>query len=843
MTGQRDESGAGPEVDRQPLDVFFEPGSVAVIGASDKPGSVGRRILWNLISSPFGGTVYAVNPKRRNVLGLRAYPRVTDLPEPIDLAMVLTPAATVPGVIEECVAAGVKGAIIISAGFRETGEKGRELEDEIRRLILTSSMRVIGPNSLGVMNPVGGLNAAYAGGVARKGSVGFISQSGALCAAILDWSFQVNVGFSAFVSFGSMVDVGWAELMFHLGNDPNTKSIVIYLQSLGEARSFLSAAREVALTKPVIVLKASQTKAAAAAAEASAYYAGYDTCSDDVLSAALRRSGVLRVDDVESLFALADVLGKQPRPEGRRLTIVSNAAGPGMLATDALVTGGGELAKLSDETLDRLNALLPEYWNHCNPIDIVADADPERYARVVDIVSKDENSDGLLVVLTPQVMTDPTGTAKAIAELDDYGGKPILASWMGGNDVAEGEAILNAHNIPVYPYPDMAARVFDAMWRYSYNLRALYETPELQPDQDHHAPDRREAERIIDAARASGRTTLDEDEARAFLAAYGIPLDPPRSVGALEITISSDIDPLFGPFLTFGPGGAIGKLVGQRGVGLPPLNSTLARRLMEQTRLYDALHDSSPRCDASLSELDHLLMRFSYLVAEQRGIRTMALDPVLIAEDAVTVAGAQITLHDPATNFALLPDLAIRPYPSEYTTTCVLKDGREVTLRPIRPEDESLMVRFHETLSKDTVYFRFLRLLAFDQRVRHERLSRMCFLDYDRAMAIIALRHAAGGEEQQVLGVSRMVKVHGTRDADFAIVISDDVHGLGLGHALLSRLVDVARAEGLRRLTGIVLPDNRPMLRLCSMIGFHLDYSGRDEVVATYDLTKPPPTT
>ena len=841
MSGRDDETSARPEVDRQPLDAFFEPGSVAVIGASDKPGTVGRRILWNLISNPFGGTVYPVNPNRRNVLGLRAYAHVADLPEPVDLAMVLTPAATVPGVLEECIAAGVKGAIVISAGFRETGAAGCALEEEVRRLILTSSMRVIGPNSLGIMNPVGGLNAAFAGGMAREGSVGFISQSGAMCAAILDWSFQVNVGFSAFVSFGSMVDVGWAELMFHLGNDANTKSIVIYLQSLGEARSFLSAAREVALTKPVIVLKAGQTKAAAAAAESSAYYAGYDTCSDDVLSAALRRSGVLQADDVESLFALAEVLGKQPRPEGRRLTIVSNAAGPGMLATDALINNGGELAQLSDDTLDKLNALLPEYWSHCNPIDIVADADPERYARVVDIVSKDENSDGLLVVLTPQVMTDPTGTGKAIAELQDYGGKPILASWMGGNDVAEGEAILNEHNIPVYAYPDMAARVFDAMWRYSYSLRALYETPEFRPDRDHHAPDRPQADRIIGEARDAGRTVLDESETRAFLAAYGIPLRPRAPGDALEVLIGSDIDPLFGPFLTFGTGGVIGELVGQRGVGLPPLNSTLARRMMEQTRLYGALHDRAPRYDAALSELEHLLVRFSYLVAEQRGIRTMTLDPIVVGEDTLTLCGARITLHDSATDFDLIPDLAIRPYPSEYVTTGVLKDGSEVTLRPIRPEDESLMVRFHETLSKDTVYFRFLRLLAFDQRVQHERLSRMCFLDYDRAMAIIALPPAADRGEEQVLGVSRLVKVHGTRDADFAIVISDDAQGRGLGRALLSRLVDVARAEGLRRLTGIVSPENRPMLGLCSTIGFDLDYSGRDEVVAVYDLTQPPP--
>jgi len=895
-----------PKAERHSLDAFFAPRAVAVIGASDKPHSVGRSVLWNLISSPFGGTVYAINPRRVNVLGIQAYKSIGALPEMVDLAMVLTPAATVPGIIQECIDAGVKGAIIISAGFRETGEAGRELEDQIRQEIQPEKIRVIGPNSLGLMNPVSGLNAAFASRIARKGTVGFISQSGALGAAILDWSLRVKVGFSAFVSFGSMVDVSWADLLFYLREDPNTKSIVLYMQSVGDARSFLSAAREVALTKPIILLKAGQTERAARVAERTPYYSAADACSDEVLAAAFRRSGILRVDDIESLFSLADVLGKQPRPKGPRLTIVSNAAGPGILATDALVSGGGQLADLSETTMSSLNQMLPGYWNRANPIDILADASPERYAQAVEIAAQDENTDGLLVVLTPQVMTDATRTAERLAALENYRGKPVLASWMGGADVAAGASILNSCNMPVFPYPDKAAQVFNAMWRYSYNLRGLYETPE--PDTEKGRRDRAAARRIIESALAGRQTRLSECASKKLLAASGLPVvetrvayseegavgiaesigypvvltwDSPQlprergrgsvhlnlaneaavrrayralqagapadeapgapkcvivramvETGAYRIVLRSSIDPQFGPYLLFRPGGALGEVYRDRALGLPPLNSTLARRMLEQTRLHAALRGGGGLEPVDLGELEQYLVRFSHLVAEERWIRAIEINPLMATANQIITVDVRVTLHDPDTQVERLPQPAIRPYPREYVTYCTMKNGETVTLRPIRPEDESLMVRFHETLSKDTVYNRFLRLLALDQRVKHERLSRLCFIDYDRAMAIIAVHQVPETAEERILAVTRMVKLHGTSDADFAIIVSDAYHGLGLGTALLQHLARVARDEKVRRLLGVVLPDNRPMLRLCSRIGFTLHKPVGDDVIA-----------
>ncbi|WP_243664138.1 acetate--CoA ligase family protein [Rhodothermus marinus] len=360
------------------LDAIFRPRSVAVIGASERPGSVGRTLLWNLISNPFGGTVYPVNPKRTNVLGIRAYPSVKDIPEPVDLAVIATPAPTVPGVVQECVEAGVKGAVIISAGFKEIGEEGRRLEEQILAIARKGGMRIIGPNCLGVMRPVTGLNATFASTMARPGTVGFISQSGALLTSILDWSLEENVGFSAFISIGSMLDVGWGDLIYYLGSDPYTKSIILYMESIGDARSFLSAAREVALQKPIIVIKAGRTEEAARAALS---HTGSLAGSDEVLSAAFRRTGVLRVDSIADLFYMAEVLAKQPRPEGPRLTILTNAGGAGVLATDALVQGGGQLAELSEETKKKLDEFLPPQWSHGNPVDILGDADPERYAK------------------------------------------------------------------------------------------------------------------------------------------------------------------------------------------------------------------------------------------------------------------------------------------------------------------------------------------------------------------------------------------------------------------------------------------------------------------------------
>jgi acetyltransferase len=471
---------------RYPLDVFFHPQTIAVIGATERPGSVGRTLLSNLIATPFGGTVFPINPKRPSVLGIKAYPTIHDVPDRVDLAVVITPAPTVPGVIRECAQAGVKGAIVISAGFKEIGAEGMALEQEI--LANAGQMRIIGPNCLGVMNPVTGLNATFASTIARPGSVGFISQSGALCTSILDWSFQENIGFSAFISIGSMLDVSWGDLIYYLGDDPHTKSIVIYMESIGDARSFLSAAREVALTKPIIVLKAGRTPAAA---QASTSHTGALAGSDEVLNAAFRRCGVLRVDNISDLFDMAEVLSKQPKlPQGNRLIILTNAGGPGVIATDAFIEGGGTLAAIAPETKAKLDPILPKHWSHGNPVDILGDADAQRYAQALEVVAHDPNGDAILVILTPQAMSQPTETAEQLIACAKNYPKPILASWMGGESVAPAMHALNDAGIPTFSYPDTAAHIFNYMCHYSSNLRALYETPQLPPDSDEFTPNR-----------------------------------------------------------------------------------------------------------------------------------------------------------------------------------------------------------------------------------------------------------------------------------------------------------------------------------------------------------------
>ncbi|MDB9358200.1 acetate--CoA ligase family protein, partial [Nodularia spumigena CS-587/03] len=505
-----------------PLDAIFAPKSVAVIGASERANSVGRTLLWNLISNPFGGTVFPVNPQRHSTLGIKAYPTIFDVPEAVDLAVIATPAPTVPSIITQCVDAGVKSAIILSAGFKETGAEGITLEQQILEQAHRGKMRIIGPNCLGVMSPRTGLNATFASAMARPGNVGFISQSGALCTAILDWSFSENVGFSAFVSLGSMLDVGWGDLINYLGDEPHTTSIVIYMESIGDGRAFMSAAREVALTKPIIVIKAGRTEAAA---KAAASHTGALAGSDQVLDAAFRRCGVLRVNSISDLFDMAELLAKQPRPQGPRLTILTNAGGPGVLATDALIATGGEVAEISEQTTASLNQILPAHWSHGNPIDILGDADPHRYTQALEIAAKDPNSDGLLVILTPQAMTDPTQTAEQLKPYAQMVGKPILASWMGGADVAAGEMILNKNHIPTYPYPDTAARMFSYMWQSTYNLRGIYESPVISAlDSSSGIPDRNCVEKIIKSARQAQRTMLTEFESKQILAAYGVPV-------------------------------------------------------------------------------------------------------------------------------------------------------------------------------------------------------------------------------------------------------------------------------------------------------------------------------
>ncbi|MGA7944839.1 MAG: bifunctional acetate--CoA ligase family protein/GNAT family N-acetyltransferase [Candidatus Sulfotelmatobacter sp.] len=877
------------------LDAMFSPASVAVIGATSRAGTVGRTVLENLLRDTFRGKVFAVNAKHEEVLGRKAYKSIRDVPQPVDLAVIATPAATVTQIIAECVEARARSAVVISAGFKERGEEGAALEQQIKEQLQRSSLRLIGPNCLGIMNPSIGLNATFAKDPPLAGNVAFLSQSGALLSAILDWSHREQVGFSTVVSTGSMLDVGWGDLIYYFGDDPHTKSILLYMESVGDARSFLSAAREVALTKPIIVIKAGCSEAASRAA---ASHTGALTGSDEVLDAAFRRSGVLRVHNIADLFYMAEVLGRQPRPKGPRLTILTNAGGPGVLATDSLVANGGELAELSPESLHRLNEFLPAHWSHNNPIDVLGDADPERYAHALEIASQDPNSDGLLVILAPQGMTDPLHIAERLKPYAKEYGKPVLASWMGGNSIAEGEAALNSAGIPTFLFPDTAARAFTYMWRYTYNLRGLYETPALTENSELDDASRKQVEQIINNARNRGRVLLTELESKQLLSLYGIPtvetrvastedeaakiasdlgfpvvlkvfsetithktdvggvklnlqgeaavrsayraiessaaekagldqfsgvtVQPMVKLDGYELILGSSVDQQFGPVVLFGSGGQLVEVYRDRALALPPLNTTLAQRMMEQTKIFTALKGVRGRKPVDMPALEHLLVRFSQLVLEQRCIAEIDINPLLASPERLLALDARIVLHAPAVTLDDLPKPAIRPYPLQYVAPWTMRDGNQVTIRPIRPEDEPLMVKLHETLSDRSVYLRYFCSLSLSRRVAHERLLKICFGDYDREMALVAERIDPVTQERRIIGVGRLSKLHGKNEAEVAVLVSDQYQKLGLGNELLRRVVEVARDEKLSQVSAEMLTDNLAMQIIMKRLGFRV---------------------
>ena len=893
-----------------PLDEMFAPRSVAVIGASEREGSIGLTVFSNLLRGPFNGPVFPVNPLYYQVLGETCYHKVVDLPQVVDLAVVATPSEAVPRVVRECGEAGIKFCVILSAGFKEIGEQGAELEQQVLAEAKKGRVRLVGPNCVGIMNPYQGLNATFASRMALKGNVGFASQSGALFTAILDWSIRENVGFSSFVSTGSMVDVDWGDLIYYFGDDPRTKSILIYMETIGDARSFMSAAREVSLTKPIIVIKPGRTEAGARAAAA---HTGAETGDDAAIDAAFRRCGALRVDTIADLFNLAEVLAKQPRPIGPRLMIVTNGGGPGVSAADALLAAGGQLAPLSPSLLKALDEILPFHWSRANPIDILGDAGPERYQEVVSLVAKDSDSDGLLAILTPQAMTKPKETAEVLKTIYDRPagypyGKPVLASWMGGEDIGAGIEVLNQANIPTFSYPDTAARLFTYMWRYQKRLQSLYETPHLPIGADESSLKRFLVGELIADVRNAGRILLTDHESRRILEAYGIPtvdtalattetqalsraeefgypvivrrystdgaqqsideveqvrVDNPEQLHAAcealrllvdegagtvfegvmiqpvldtasdyELQVGSRPDSQLGPVLSFGLGGVVGEAIEDVALGIPPLNTTLARRMMEPTMVYQGMV-AVGRYD--LEALEDLLVRFSQLVVEQRWIRTMTINPLQMTDAGPMVVEAHIELYGLETTEAMLPPLAIRPYPMQYVKTFENRNGVEFTIRPIRPEDEPFMVEFHAKLSEESVYLRFFRAFDLDERVAHERLTRLCFVDYDRTIALVIEWMNPETNEPEIVAAGRLTRMPDPLEAEFALLVRDDFQGQGLGTVLLTRLLQFGRDEGIERVVAYMLATNTGMINICKKLGFRFERE-EDLLKAIIDL-------
>lgn len=892
----------------QPLNALFQPTTVAVVGAKDDLGSVGRTIMANLLAGKIATRIYPVNPKRDEVLGVKAYPNIGSLPEEIDLVIIVTPAKTVPSIVAECVANKVKSAIIISAGFKESGQEGLLMEQEIVKLARVGNMPIVGPNCLGIMNPISGLNATFARGMAHPGNIAFISQSGAMCTAVLDWSLRENIGFSSFVSIGSMADVNWGDLIHYFGDDPHTRSILMYMESVGDPRSFLSAAREIALEKPIIVIKGGRSPDAA---HAAASHTGSLAGSDEVFNAALLRAGVLRVDTIAELFDMASLLARQPLPKGPNLAIITNAGGPSVLATDATVLNGAKIAPLSDNTLEELNKILPPAWSHSNPVDILGDAGADRFGASIKIVSCDPNVDGLLVVLSPQDVTDPVATAECMRSFANLGEKPIIASWMGGDTVLKGIQILSQAKIPSFEYPDDAAWSFAKMWNYHENLQSLYETPSLRDDtltSYAQVPASWNVQKIIENARKEKRTLLDEFESKELLKSYHIPvvetliaesaeeavvnakklhypvvvklysktITHKSDVGGVKLNLNSDkevkdafqeikqsvaeksdssgfdgvtvqrmvkldgyelilgssTDEQFGPVLLFGTGGQLVEVYKDRALALPPLNSTLALRLMKKTKIYDALLGVRGREACDLTTLEQLLVHFSQLIVENPRIKELDINPLLVSSKEIIALDARVVLHEPELTDEELPSSAIRPYPLQYIHSIELKNGQTVTLRPIRAEDEPMVVDFHQELSEDSVRQRYFHFLTLDERTAHERLSRICFNDYDQELALVAEVH-----EKKIVGIGRLSRIPGTKEAKMTMTIIDTYHGKGLGTELLKQLINIANSEQITAIRAEVLSENEGMLHICKKSGFTL--TPNSEGILTYCEWKP----
>ncbi|MBL9116685.1 MAG: acetate--CoA ligase family protein [Verrucomicrobiaceae bacterium] len=676
------------------LSAFFTPASIALVGATEREGSVGRALTENLQAFP--GQFYPINPKRSEVCGIRAWPDLQSVPEDIDLVVIAVPAEKVRSVIRESSKRGAKAAIIITAGFKETGPKGRELEEAVMAEARGCGIRVIGPNCLGLMAPHLGLNATFATAMARPGRIALLSQSGALCTALLDWSFKQQVGFSGFVSTGSMADVGWGDLIRYFGDDPQTHSILIYMESVGDAASFMRAAQAVATRKPIIVIKTGRSEAAARAA---ASHTGAMTGSDAVLDAAFDRCGVLRVDTIQELFDMADVLAKQPLPSGPRLAIVTNAGGPGTLAVDALVHHGASLAELSPETIHALDACLPSHWSHGNPVDVLGDADPERFRQATKIVLSDPNIDGVLTILTPQAMTKPLEVAQALVGPTD---KPVLASWMGSAAVETARDALIQAGIPCFDYPDEATRVFALMWERQKRLRTLihHPTPEGQlvtclidkgtarvlteaeaksvlvaagiPTVEVHQAQTRE-EAVSMAVKIGfpvvlklqsptithksdvGGVRLNLESAEAVMAAWdairgavsetdfdGVTVQRMVLDKGVELICGFSRDPQFGPVLLFGSGGIDAEVQQDTVLLLPPLNAELVRQRIQQTRVFKILQGLRGRPSCDIEAVIDALLKIASVATQNPQFIEMDINPLIATPRGVLALDARI---------------------------------------------------------------------------------------------------------------------------------------------------------------------------------------------------------
>lgn len=882
------------------LDKLFDPRSIAVIGASNKKGSVGYILLRNLIGAEYDGIVYPVNVSAQSVQGIQAYASISQVPRKIDLAVIAVPAQAVPETMRECGEADVASAVIVSSGFKEIGAAGKKLEEKVCAIAESYGVRIVGPNCLGYIRPGMNLHVAFAQVIPPAGRVAFFSQSGALGTAILDWAVANQVGFSAFVSVGSMADVNFADLIDYFGADPHTSSIILYIESITDARRFMSAARHFARSKPIIVVKSGRSaRSALAAASHTGAIAGDDT----LYSAVFRRAGVVRVDEIKDLFDVSEALSCVSSPRGPRLGIVTNAGGPGVMACDRLLHLGGELAEFAPETDEKLKACLPTFAARGNPVDMDGDADAQRYAAAAQALMDDPNCDGVLAILTPQAMSDPTATAQALVEVSlTHQLKPLLTSFIGEIKVAEGIKIFRCAHVPTFDTPEDAVRAYMYMYQYRRNLANLYETPaDILSDFD---PDRQAVKNTFIEVARDGRAILTEPEAKAVLDAYQIPavktvaattaeecataaeeigfpvvikilshdithksdvggvvlnvrsapeaanqfakitervkLAAPKakiigvavqamSCGGYETIIGSKKDPTFGPALMFGMGGTGVELYRDVAVDFPPLNQALARSMIQSTKVSRLLEGYRGKAPVDMTALEQALVKVSYLLVDFPEILEMDVNPLQVRHDGICALDARIVIEPKDVRKITLPGshLMISMYPSKDHWDVPI-DGEKAHIRAIKPEDEPLWAEMVESFSPATTEYRFFGPV---KEVTKSMAARYCHIDYDREIALVAIRESKGKKRKSMLGVARLtIETANAEEGEFAIVVRDEYQRKGVGSKLMDALIQAARDRHVREIYGHVLAANPGMTRFAEDLGFDIRPGDEPEV-------------
>jgi acetyltransferase len=819
------------------LDKIFHPKSIAVIGDDPSNGTIYSTLVENLMNGGYSGKVYPIHPCHKKKWNQPARPSLLALDSKVDLVVLAEPVASVSQIVKECIEADVGGLVMISGGGKETGIEDRASVtaaiNEAKRL----GLRIIGPDCLGIICSGSKLNLSFSSHTPIHGKMAFVSQSGAICVSVLDLCLREHVGFSYFVSLGSMLDVDFGDIIDYLGGDYDVGSIVIFVESIPRIRNFMSAARSVSRIKPIIALKAGRTRAGALAV---ASHTGRLGGEDAVYDAAFERAGIVRVKTFEELFDCVELLAKRAGPTKPGLAIVTNAGSPGVMAVDALADHGVDPALLASETIQKLDEFLPPNWSRTNPVDILGDASPERYEKAADICLKDPAVSGLLIILAPQALTRPTEVAESLTGLIKRKSYPIFASWMGGKQMEMGRDIFNRAGIPTFDTPERAVRAFMDLCQYSKNLEMLREIP---PKFDRKVEfDFKGAQIQIQKGLLNTNLCLAETQANALLNAYGIPVHKSKpiiskqrveqNIQQYELAMGSKRDRDFGPVIFFGIGGIMAEVLKDRSVALPPLNRLLARQLMKKTKIYTLIKGFKNHLPVDLTWLEEILIRLSQLVTDFPEIEEIDINPMIVTPNDVYAKNTRILLGSAKTPAP--HHLVISPYPNQYEARTVREGIGELFIRPIRPEDAPLLVELFESLSKQSVHFRFFGPLKM---LSPSMLARFTQIDYDREIALVALLGIEPNEK--MLGVARVITdIYNRKNAEFSVVVGDIWQGKGIGAELLKRCLSISKERGIENVKGIVLPENTQMLALGKKLCFTAKKSvGESEYELNIDLT------